>query len=210
MPKVAQLKTKTESDLEMIPYAAESVPAGRLRVILDGVSPLLTHNPESMQISTDAKKGSRIPDEAVEAEAGVYRLPDGTCGLKGEAIRASLVGASGAWKVKRASLRSRVAHVVVVEELVPLMRRDGTPISDYVIDKRRAIVQRQGIIRRRPRFDEWSVALTIEYDPILVTEPKILVDVLNDAGNRMGIGDYRPAKNGWFGRFRVRAFKILD
>jgi hypothetical protein len=89
------------------------------------------------------------------------------------------------------------------------MRHDGTPIKDYIIDRRRAIIQRNGIIRCRPCFPEWSCTFTIEYDPELIgKEPKIIADVLQDAGNRIGVGDFRPSRNGPFGRFKVRNYAL--
>jgi len=183
MAKITTLKAKPE--IEMTPYAADEARAGRLRIIVDGITPLMTHNPASMGAgSREAMKGGRIPEPDVEAEAGVYRLPDGTCGIRGEAFRASPLAAAGAWRMKKSTARTRLAHMVVVEDLIPLCRKDGTPISDYAIDARRAIIQKQGIIRHRPRFDDWSAAFTIEYDPVLVPDPKLIVDILQDAGGR--------------------------
>jgi len=204
---------KTKTKLTMIPYGdANAIPAARLRVTVVGIKPLMTHNPESMGTEKGPGKGSRIPEAEVEAEAGVYRFPDGTCGLKGEAFRGSMVGKGGsaaAWKMKgKKTMKSLLSHIVVVEELVPLLHLDGKPIKDYVIDARRAIVQRQGIVRRRPRFDEWQCTFTIEYDPQIIDNPKLIVDVLADAGNRVGVGDFRPACNGFFGRFRVREYAV--
>ena len=142
--------------IEYVDYVTEQAAAARIRFIVDGRTPLLTHNPQSMNVVVEAGKGTRIPEAEIEAEAGVYRMEDGTCALKGEAWRASLLGAAGAWKAKRASMKSRLSHVIVLEELTQLKRRDGSPISDYIIDSRRAIIQKQDIIRRRPRFDQWS------------------------------------------------------
>lgn len=186
-------KTKVQADQSaMIPYASgETLKAGRIRFVVDGRTPLLTHNPESMSIVPTTKKG-------------------GTLAIKGESFRGSILGAAGAWKVKRQTMKSLLTHITIVEELLPLTLKDGTPISSYTIDARRAIIQKQGIIRRRPRFDEWSCAFTIEYDPLLVTEPKLIADILQDAGGRIGVADYRPAKNGWFGRYSVRGYQILD
>lgn len=196
----------------IIPYGEgiDTVLASRITITVDGIKPLLTHNPESMGVEKAPGKGSRIPEAEIEAEAGVYRLPDGTCGIKGEAFRGSLLGAASAWKAKaKRTMKSLLSHVTVIEDLIPLLHHDGTPIKEYVIDRRRAIIQRNGIIRCRPRFDEWSCRFTIEYDPELVgKDPRIIVDVLQDGGNRMGVGDYRPARNGPFGRFRVRQYEI--
>ena len=195
----------------MISYSNEAaMPMGRVRVIIDGRTPLLTHNPQSMGSVPEAGRGTRVPEAEVEAEAGCYRLPDGTLAIKGEAFRATILNAAGAWKAKRGSMKSRLGHIVVLEELVPLALHDGTPLNSYTIDARRAIVQRQGIIRRRPRFDEWTCTFTIEFDPQLVSDAKLIVDILQDAGGRMGVGDYRPARNGWFGRFAVRSYQVLD
>jgi hypothetical protein len=213
MSKTAKVMAlKSEDEIMMIPYATDVMRAGRLRVIVDGVGSLLTHNPASMSVSSgsDAMKGGRIPMPEDEAEAGVYRLEDGTCGIRGDAFRASALAAAGAWRMKKSTARTRLAHMVVIESIIPLCRKDGKSISDYAIDGRRAIIQKQGIIRHRPRFDEWSATFTIEYDPVLVPDPKLIVDIFADAGGRIGVGDYRPARNGWFGRYRVRSYAVLD
>lgn len=197
---------------EMIPYASEAaMPMRRIRVIIDGRTPLLTHNPEAMGSGAKAKRGTRIPEPADEAEAGCYRMEDGALAIKGEAPRGAILHAAGAWKTKRsATMKSHLSHITVIEELTPLLDRAGEPLTSYEIDRRRAIVQKQGIIRARPKFNEWSCTFTIEYDPVLVPEPKLIVDILQDAGGRIGIGDYRPKCNGWFGRFGVRSYQFLD
>src|SRR5262249_23988785 len=113
---------------QVVPYGqTEVTEAARIIITVDGIKPLLTHNPEAMGTEIAPGKGSRIPEAEVEAEAGVYRLSDGTCGLKGEAFRASLLGAASAWKAKaKRTMKSLLSHITVVEELIPLMRRDGT------------------------------------------------------------------------------------
>jgi hypothetical protein len=196
----------------MTEYSTSKLEAAhRIRILVDGRTPLLTHNPQSMGINKDAAKGSRIPEADDEAEAGCYRNEEGNLCLRGEAFRASMLKAAGAWKMKKSTTaKSLLAHVVVLEELVPLFRRDGTLITDYVIDARRAIVQKAGIIRHRPKFMEWSCLFTMEFDEMLVPKPTLIPDILQDAGNRVGVGDYRPSCNGWFGRYGVRTYKLLD
>jgi hypothetical protein len=193
-----------------IPYGdSTSIAVARVIITVDGIKPLLTRNPESMGVEIGPGKSSRIPEAEVEAEAGTYRDADGVCCIKGEAFRGALLGAASAWKGKaRKTMKSVLSHVVVIEDLIQLRRRDDSPITDYAIDARRAVIQRQGIIRRRPRFDEWSCTFTIEYDPLLIPEPKLIIDVMQDGGNRIGVGDFRPACYGPFGRFRIREYAI--
>jgi hypothetical protein len=195
---------------EEILYEPDNVAStSLLRVVVEGIKALLTHNPQSMGQGEGAKRGSRIPEPEAEAEAGCYRLEDGTCCLKGEAFRGAILGAAGAWKAaKRATMKSHLAHIVIVEELVPLTYPDGQVIKEYSIDRRRAIVQKQGIIRCRPRFEQWRAPFTIEFDPMLIKNPRMIVDILADGGNRIGVGDYRPQRNGFFGRFRVVSYSL--
>jgi hypothetical protein len=195
------------------PYEAETAPAGRVTIIVDGITPLMTHNPQSMGTPKGATKGSRIPEPEVEAEAGTYRLDDGTCAITGSAFRESLLEAAGAFKgPKRTSMKGLLFHIAVEQELIALKLRDGTLIKNFEIDRRRAIVQGQGIIRCRPKFREWSAEFTINFDTLLVRDPKLIIEILNDAGNRIGCGDYRPGTSkrghGTFGRFQVRCYRV--
>jgi hypothetical protein len=193
--------------LQRIRYEDAQISTAQIGIHVVSIKPLLTHNPESMGSGAGAKKGSRVPDADVEAEAGTYRLSDGTCAIKGECFRGAILLAASAWKgPRRSSMAGELAHIVIAEELIPLVHYDGKPIKDYAIDARRAIVQKQGIIRHRPRFDEWACEFTIEYDPLLIRNPKLIVDILQDAGNRIGVGDYRPARKGFFGRFLVKEY----
>jgi hypothetical protein len=195
-----------------IPYDNSGAkPNVQIRITVVGISALLTHNPESMSAPSGAKKGSRVPDPADEAEAGCYRMEDGSFGIKGVAFRESILEAASSWKAKRVSMKNILSHMVVCEELVQLCDPDDcSPLTSYVIDRRRAIVMRAGIIRARPRFDRWRATFTVEVDPVLVPELALIVDIAADAGNRKGVGDYRPQRKGWFGRFRPLEYLIIN
>ena len=101
-------------------------------------------------------------------------------------------------------MKAILSHIETKEELLPLWHpEDASPLTHYAIDRRRARIQRAGILRCRPRFDLWSVWLTLIYDELLLPQPDILKEIATDAGRRFGVGDYRPQTRGWFGRFAV-------
>lgn len=182
-----------------------------LVVTVQGIKPLLTHNPASMQVTPSSTKGSRIPTREAEAEAGTYRTADGAgFAITGDAFRKCLLDASTAWKSGRGSMLRNVAHIVVVEELVTLLSHSGDPLRHYDIDARTVVVQRSRVLRARPRFDEWQCQFTIEYDPQLIADSEALIRILSDGGNRLGVGDYRPATRGYYGRFRVIDWRVVD
>ena len=72
------------------------------------------------------------------------------------------------------------------------------------------VVQRNRILRTRARFDlPWSIAAEVYGDPDLVDAAK-LETWLDIAGQRIGLGDWRPEKSGAFGRFAVESVEKIE
>ena len=57
-------------------------------------------------------------------------------------------------------------------------------------------------LRYRAEFTEWSCTITIMYNYCVLT-PAQIINLLNIAGFGVGIGEWRPERNGQFGLFRV-------
>lgn len=178
---------------------------------ITGLSALLMHNPASM-IRPGDKKGlstKQIPSPEKEAELGCYRNGKGQFYLQAIAFRGSIInpggGASGR-KIGKSTANSRCAAGISINEkfdkCVLLNPRTGKPIKKYTIDTRRAVIQRNGIMRSRPRFEEWGCDLTFDIDTDFVTKEQV-VELLNISGRVAGVGDYRPQKKGWFGKYRA-------
>jgi len=99
----------------------------------------------------------------------------------------------------RSSLQKPVAACVIVSP-----ERMGLGVKSYEVDSRAVVVPatKGRIVRHRPRFAEWSFTCEIEYDPELLSEEQ-LRQIVDDAGKRVGLLDFRPEKKGPFGRFIV-------
>lgn len=57
-------------------------------------------------------------------------------------------------------------------------------------------------IRFRPEFKEWRTELVIQYNKQAIT-PAQIANLLNFGGFSNGVGEWRPSKDGSFGRFHV-------
>ena len=69
------------------------------------------------------------------------------------------------------------------------------------------VVNRNRILRTRAKFNtEWSVDFTIDGDDELVSRDHLL-DWLDIAGRRIGLGDWRPEKSGVYGRFTATSIE---
>ncbi len=176
---------------------------------ITGKRSLMMHNPAGMQAATGGPKGpTRVPTPEVEAEASAYRLPDGRLYIKSEAFRGALLRAASGYKIGKTTARSVVmAGVDFYEEVCPLAHPEtGEPITDYVIDIRRAVLDKKvAVMRARARVDAWSCQLNVRYDPEVITA-ETLLKFMQIAGKQVGVCDQRPGAPktpGPYGTFTV-------
>lgn len=171
-----------------------------IAITVEGTTPILLHNPAGMRPSEAGK--SVIPSPQVEAEASCYWLDDKRSALAYPAdnLKCAMIQVAPQYKAGKQRLTPFVAGSIYLE---PPMLSFGT--LKYEIDTRRAVVVRQGILRSRARIDKgWRLSFDMLVDDDFpVKELDVLKKILEEAGRRVGIGDYRPAKKGWFGKFKV-------
>lgn len=86
---------------------------------------------------------------------------------------------------------------------------EGSEISidhtqPWKVDTRAVRIPSTGgrILAHRPMFDDWKLTFTIKYDDSFINE-KLLRQIVDDAGARIGLGDFRPSCKGPYGKFRV-------
>jgi hypothetical protein len=181
---------------------------------LEGISPLLCHNPASMLApAKPPSKGVTVYDAKEEAELSCYRNESGALCFPTIGVRNAALSASSAFKMGkgRATVKTYLAHIAPMPDLAVILNaKDRKAFKTYQIDVRRAVVGKASIPRVRARFDDWALDVGFLYDTELMGDDprELMTRVLNDAGSRFGIGDYRPdttngKKGGWFGRFRV-------
>jgi hypothetical protein len=183
---------------------------GRVNVTIKGSTPLLMNrlNPESLKAKSRQKL--REYDQEKEAEASAYIATiNGKKQLyvPGYAVYSMLIRAAGQYKSRRTSLSGILAGTIRVEpEFIPLGH------CNYEVDVRPVVIQRMRVIKARAKIPEWEISFQIVYNKRILTDEivKTLETILDDAGTRMGLLDYRPQHKGWFGTFEVTKFEIVD
>jgi len=180
-----------------------------VRVTVEGITPLLMQSPKGMlRRSVSAVGVKTIPSPEDEAEGYTYRSADGSLYFPTAAFRAAMITAASGRRIGKLSAAKVIQGAVFpASEESPLYHPEtGEPLRDYEVDLRRVVVQRQGVVRARPRLNKWMAVVELEYDDEVLTEA-ILLEVLAQAGNRVGIGGNRPScpggRGGSNGRFRV-------
>ena len=175
-----------------------------VHVELRGVADLLLHrwNPEAVDAKAAAKKNSAAK-KMDDLESYVYRCDNGNLGVPGEYVRQSLITAAKFRQDPRSPRKSAMdlfkAGVVALTPVADL----GVDKWDYE-DRRRAVIQRQGINRVRPAMRTgWMVGIDLMVNVPEYISATLLQEVLENAGRLVGIGDFRPT----FGRFSVVRFE---
>lgn len=86
---------------------------------------------------------------------------------------------------------------------IPLIYKD-----DWTIDTRAVRIPSTGgrILCHRPSFHDWSLTFTLKLDAQMLSE-KMLREIVDAAGTRIGLGDFRPDCKGPFGKFVVTSWK---
>lgn len=147
------------------------------------------------------KEGPRTPRE--EAEACVYRLPDGRPGIPATAFKAAIVSACRFFKelpMVEAKLLFFVEGIGP-DQLVPF-EHDGEPVLREDTPRN---ANGGADLRYRYSFHPWRATLRVHYLPTSITPQSVLA--LVDAGGNGGVGDWRPSapksSTGTFGQFKV-------
>lgn len=79
-------------------------------------------------------------------------------------------------------------------------------IQEWEPDRRSVVVKQSRIVRTRPLLKKWALSFIVDFDDEEISKP-VLKEILDYAGRRVGIGDFRPEKGGSFGRFIVTKFE---
>jgi len=193
-----------------------------LKLLLEGITPLLMNNPRGMKGTRRGMGLKEIPEPEVAAEQATYRLPDGTLGVPAVAIRKCLIGGAPGLKIgpQAAStvLNQVLGHFPPLEgdELFPLESPEGQPIRDYEIDTRRGVRGGQGVLISRPKVWPWRLRCRLKLTLTATTDiagfRRDILKVAIRAGSYPGLLDGRPEKikgtGLWFGKFKVLELEI--
>ena len=188
-----------------------------IKIRLEGISPLLMHRfTDEDQMS--ATNGSRVSSAAKDrgtpkeqAEKSLYLTPEGELCLNQPMIMASIINGGKFFKngkSKITTLKNSIIPAVFFlgEPYYPLITENG-----WEVDARPVRIPSTGgrIIRYRPIFQDWAVDLDAELDEEEIN-PKLMREIVDAAGKKIGIGDFRPECKGPFGRYVVTNWEIVE
>lgn len=177
----------------------------KISVMVQGISPLIVHawSAKAIKMMEDRQqkraataKAAKNPEE--EFQGCFYKDEQGRYCFPARAFKAAMVAATTSIEDKKFP-KTKIRQVVFVEgDLLPIvhenepdMRTDPVRLGGTTAD-----------IRYRPEFKAWKIRLDISYNAAAVSSEQ-LINLINLAGFAVGVGEWRPEKNGSNGRFKV-------
>lgn len=196
-------RKKTETAEETAPVMAlpaVDIRTLKLRIVNSEDSSLVMHawSQKAMKQMLDkqtkrasAGRAAKSPEE--DYEGSLYRDTDGDYAFPSSAFKNAAVRAGTYTELKMTYLRGAF---FVVGEMVkisgePQMREDMVRVGQGTAD-----------IRYRAEFPKWEATLTVEYNARAISVEQV-VNLFRVAGFSVGIGDWRPERDGNHGRFEV-------
>lgn len=173
-----------------------------LKVHLHGTSPLICHRwsekAKKAMLDKQMKKASKAKeakDPEQDFRDSLYVTEDGGYGFPAVAFKAAVVRAGTYSDLHMTFLRGAL-HVS--GELVPIdgevqMREDMVRLSGKTAD-----------IRYRGEFPKWKASVPVELNASVLSVEQ-LVNLFTIAGFAVGVGEWRPEKNGQYGRFEIES-----
>jgi hypothetical protein len=193
-----------------------------LQVLVVGDSPLIVHawskkaKLEMLGKQMKQAKGAKdAKDPLRDFQDSLYRLPDGGHGFPSVGFKAAAVTAvtsvDGMTKVSARQSFHIVGEQIEVESA---FEQDGKPLKaryDLVriiggAPEMREDMVRVGMgtadLRYRGQFWPWAARLNVSFNEGVLSQEQIL-NLMNTAGFGVGVGEWRPEKDGQYGRFHV-------
>jgi hypothetical protein len=170
----------------------------KIDVKVKGIAPLLM-NKFSEPIQGESKRGKKVYEPKDEAEKKTYRNKDGKLYLPNTHFKASMVKASGDFKMTgRKTYKDYVKAGVFVETEEIVLDQ-----QEYEIHSEPVVIQRARVMSWRPKFKEWSCSFVVEIVDEMIN-PTTLKEILSMAGKYKAVGDHRPE----YGRFEIVDWKV--
>lgn len=178
----------------------------RLQIEISGVTSLLMN--KFVDEAGIKKDKNLLPRE--EAAKVCYQEEDGRLYLPTDNIYACIISAGRFHKDGKNKITTARSSLIPAGVMIDREVAYFSEPTNWEVDTRSVVNPSTGgrIMKHRPRLDKWKISFVLELDTKMFTE-KTLRAIVDDAGNKIGLGDFRPERKGRFGRFVVTEWRQI-
>ena len=185
-----------------------------IKITIEGTSPLLLNRftDEAAEKATSGNRTSTIGDRGTPREIATAALytgsQDGKPIMPAPNIARCIIDGGTffkAGKSKVTTLKTSIIPSCVDLDEVEYLILHKEP---WCVDTRAVRIPATGgrILAHRPCFNDWRISFGLALDTDILSI-KLLREIIDASGKRIGIGAFRPACKGPFGRFVVTSWE---
>lgn len=174
-------------------------------VIIKGISPLLMNRPSALIGDIHKEKSQKEMTPKEMAEMKLYEI-DGKLYQPETHLKGALVEAGKSQKVVgsgKSTYSKIVGYAVEINPFEIVHKKQQWEVFSVLAVNPST---RGRNLLHRPMLKEWELDFEVTFDEDQIPA-SIMKEILERAGKFVGIGDWRPAKKGRFGKFQVTSWK---
>ena len=187
-----------------------------INVTIEGTTPLLCNRftDEAQMAATRGTRASVIGDKGSpkeQAEPKLYLGHDGRPMIPQPNLFRCIIDAGKFFKngrskvtTQKSSLLPACAEIQGLE--IPIQHKEP-----WTVDTRPVRIPSTGgrILCHRPCFHDWKLSFTLKVDAEMISVG-LMREIVDAAGKRVGLGDFRPDCKGPFGKFVVTRWEGVE
>lgn len=180
-----------------------------IEVTITGTTPLLCNKftDAAQQSATEGTRTTAVGDRGTpqeQAEAKLYIGHDNKPMIPQPNLFRCIIDAGTFFKAGKSKITTQKTSIIpacveVGPIEIPIQHKEP-----WTVDTRAVRIPSTGgrILCHRPCFNDWALTFDITLDITMLSE-KMLRELVDAGGKRIGLGDFRPACKGPFGKFVV-------
>lgn len=187
-----------------------------INVTIEGTTPLLCNRfTEAAAQKATAQTSSAITGDKgtprEQADEKLYRDNDGTLSIPQPNLFRAVIDAGKFFKAGKSKVTTQKsslipACVAIDGLMIPIEHKepwevDTRPVRNPATGGR--------FLAYRPMFNDWRLTFSMSVDTDVIGV-KLMREIVDTAGKRIGLGDFRPDRKGPFGKFVVVKWDVLE
>lgn len=187
-----------------------------IEVTIEGTTPLLCNRftDAAAMSATNGTRMSAVGDKGTPMEQATSKLYTGTNGkpmIPQPNLFRCIIDAGTFFKAGKSKVTTQKSSMIPACVDIHGIELPLEHKEPWTVDTRAVRIPSTGgrILCHRPSFNDWRITFTMEVDTSMITA-KLAREIVDAAGKRIGLGDFRPACKGPFGKFVVVNWKETE
>jgi len=184
-----------------------------INVTIEGTTPLLSNRftDEAQMAATNGTRATAVGDKGSpkqQAEPKLYLGHDGRPIIPQPNLFRCIIDAGKFFRNGRSKVTTQKSSLIPACAEIEGMEIPIEHEEPWTVDTRPVRIPSTGgrILCHRPCFHDWKLSFTLKVDTEMISL-KLMRDIVDAAGKRVGLGDFRPDCKGPFGKFVVTEWK---